>query len=812
MISGNVGSGIILSGGSTSGNLIQNNIIGMNAAGATKLPNGVDGIVVQNGSNGNTIGGTTSTLANWISGNTESGVYLGGSGTSGNEVIGNLIGTDGSGSVAVANGDDGILLEPGATNNTIGGTASGDKNVIAGNDFEGVSLYGVGTSGNVVIGNIIGLNEAGNAGMANGDEGIFIWSGATNNTIGGTLAADRNIISGNYHNDGVGLKYSGTTGNVVEGNYIGTDITGTTAIGNGTGIDVGTEASDNQIGPGNVISGNYSSGVFLRNSGTIDNTVIGNLIGLNAAGTKQLANQDSGIAIYDESQGNTIGGTASGDANVLSGNDYYGLYIYGGKTSGNIVLGNTIGLNEAGTTAVANGSTTNGTTYGGGIKISQGSTANTIGGTTVAEENVISGNLNNGITLTGTGTSGNLIQNNVIGMNAGGTTKLPNAGDGIYVAGGASNNTIGGTTSTLANWISGNTYDGVEINGTGTSANLVIGNLIGTTGDGSAAVANGYHGVLIWQGASNNTIGGSASGDANIISGNAEHGVYIRDSGTSGNVVLGNLIGLDISGTKPVANQYSGVVIDNAASANTIGGTTAGAANVVSGNTFYGVYIGGTKTKDNVVLSNTIGLNKLGTAAVANGTNGVDIADNSTGNTIGGTTVVEENVISGNTGSGIVLGDTSGNLIQNNVIGMNAGGTTKLANGSDGIDVVSGASGNTIGGTTSTLANWISGNTFEGVWIDGAATSGNLVIGNHIGTTGDGSAAVANGANGVEINGAPNNTIGGTNASTRNIIAGNGMRQYQCRYTFAERGVPEYASGRGGREEESCPSNVRRES
>ena len=114
---------------------------------------------------------------------------------------------------------------------------------------------------------------------------------------------------------------------------------------------------------------------------------------------------------------------------------------------------------------------------------------------------------------------------------------------------------------------------------------MVEGNYIGTNASGTAAVANQY-GVHI-DSALNNTIGGTAAGAQNVISGNSSYGVYIYGTTASGNVVKGNYIGTNATGTAAVANQY-GVYLYNASS-NTIGGTVAGAANVISGNTSYGV-------------------------------------------------------------------------------------------------------------------------------------------------------------------------------------------------------------------------------
>ena len=193
------------------------------------------------------------------------------------------------------------------------------------------------------------------------------------------------------------------------------------------------------------------------------------------------------------------------------------------------------------------------------------------------------------------------ITGNLIGTNAAGTAALANGNDGIDLVG-SSFNVIGGTTAGAGNVISGNTSDGVEITGSGTTGNVVAGNLIGTDVTGTVALGNGSSGVLIDTGASANLIGGTTASARNIISANADSGVQIYDA--NDNLVEGNYIGTDKTGTVALGNnqgsgtngfEFGGVTIDYGSSGNTVGGLTAtpgsGAGNVISGNTFAGVLL-----------------------------------------------------------------------------------------------------------------------------------------------------------------------------------------------------------------------------
>ena len=269
---------------------------------------------------------------------------------------------------------------------------------------------------------------------------------------------------------------------------------------------------------------------------------------------------------------------------------------------------------------------------------------------------------------------GNVFEGNYIGTNTAGTAAAPNGDDGIKVR--ASGNTIGGTSPGAGNLISGNLNDGVDL-GPGATNTLVQGNRVGTNAAGTAAIGNG-RGVNIVGGASNTTVGGTAAGARNILSGNSGYGVRIADAGTSGNRVLGNFVGTNAAGTAAVPNGLSGVFAIDGASGNTIGGTQPAEGNVISGNASFGVAFFGAATDagGNTVLNNFIGTDATGTAAIGNNASGVFIETSN--NRIGSLTAGVGNTIAFNGAVGVRVGAGTGNAIVNNRI---------FSNGSLGIDL-----------------------------------------------------------------------------------------------------------------------------
>ncbi len=191
---------------------------------------------------------------------------------------------------------------------------------------------------------------------------------------------------------------------------------------------------------------------------------------------------------------------------------------------------------------------------------------------------------------------------------------------------------------------------GTDLGGSGTEDTTVVGNFIGIGPDGATAIPNGSDGVEI-DDALDNTIGGNTAGAVNLISGNTLNGVEIDGAHATGNVIEGDEIGTDITGARPVPNSV-GVEIDTDASGNTIGGTVAGAGNVISGNTGDGVEITGSGATGNLVAGNLIGTNAAGSAALANGNAGVEIDGGATADTIGGSSTAARNVLSGNAFAG----------------------------------------------------------------------------------------------------------------------------------------------------------------
>ena len=218
----------------------------------------------------------------------------------------------------------------------------------------------------------------------------------------------------------------------------------------------------------------------------------------------------------------------------------------------------------------------------------------------------------------------------------------------------------------------------------GGNNNNVVFNFIGTDINGTTALGNGQAGVLV-NGA-NNVIGAPNAGNllsANGSSGLNSAGVLLFNTNSNGNLIQGNLIGTDITGSVDLGNVGFGVHVAVGAD-NTIGGVTAAARNVISGNDIFGILIGGDTTA-NRVQGNFIGTNSAGTAAIPNAALGVIIFG--PGNTIGGTAAGAGNVISGNSGEGISIGSSLaiGNIVQGNLIGTDASGTADLGNAGRGV-------------------------------------------------------------------------------------------------------------------------------
>ena len=415
------------------------------------------------------------------------------------------------------------------------------------------------------------------------------------NSIVRGLAINRcAFLSGGFLEEiGVGILIDQNGGNVIEGCFLGTDVTGTIDLGNGgAGIFI-KDFPNNKIGgttPGarNLISGNDIAGVVIGLGFTPEakgNLVQGNFIGTDVTGTVALSN--SGAAVFISGPHNTVGGSTAGARNLISGNFGSGITIgTGGSTGaeGNIVQGNFIGSDITGTTALGNAD------YG--VQTFIGSDTSTIKG------NLITGNNRGGIFLVG---SNNKIQSNFIGTNATGTAALGNNGDGIATSGFPTENLIGGTTPADRNVISGNFGDGIEING---SMNLIQGNFIGVDVTGASALGNSGVGVKLNGGGA--TVGGTTSGTGNVISSNGSHGVEVTCCGAG--QIQSNFIGTDVTGAAALGNSGNGVSLQSASN-QMIGGTTTGAGNIIAFNGGDGVFIHNFLppfTTGNAILSNSI--------------------------------------------------------------------------------------------------------------------------------------------------------------------------------------------------------------
>ena len=928
VIGSNTAAGVSISGSSATGDLVVGNDIGTNSAGATDLGNGT-GIVIVDGANSNVVGGTT---ANVISRNTAAGVSISGTTTTGNLVAANTI----------EQNAEGVIIE-GASHNTIGGsTANG--NLIDSNQTAGVSIGGTTIIGNLVAGNDIEQNA----------EGVVIES-ASDNTIGGSTSTGNTI----ERNTSVGVSISGTTtpggsttqGNLLAGNTIEDDGNGGVAIegasnntiggtvtGQGNTIVYGTTApgdenlfgvdvvsgSDNDIRQ-NLIYGNPGTGILLSgsealsytpsglsytsvsnsvsnsisnsvsNRTTIDFTIRGtpgdvyaidffassgepgggpasSLLGSSSVtltaslisatttfdqtlasgqdvtatatgpdGTSEFATPVPFSSPYTVSNGNDSGigslRQAIDDANdggsptiiftlpapyritptsplppitnpvVIDGTslsryafDSTMVQLDGGSSGGGDGLtlgpgsdfsmiegldivgfldGAGIHVESAHDTVASNvlGATMTGDDGANQIGVLvDGTTGNVIGGTLSSAANVIGFNTQAGVVISGISATGNLVAANDIGTDAA-ADNLGNA-MGVLIDDSASGNHIGGTVSGARNVISDNGSDGILIE---TSNNVVEGDYLGTDPSGEKALGDEV-GIAI-DSASGNTIGGTITGARNVISGNTSSGISISGStgnSVSGTTVVGNFIGTDSSGNTPVGNA-TGITISSS-SDNMIGGTTSGDRNIISGNTAYAIHIELRDATQNLVVGNWIGIKAQGSGVVlplmpppppqwmTQPPVGIFI-DDVPSNTIG--EIGADNVIAGfSIGIEISGSDAVSNAIQGNLIGTDP----KLGVGAEQIGIgiyLDDVSRNTVGGTISGVtalgpSNAIFGYQDYGIDIYGPLATDNVIQGNQIGEAG-----VNHQLAGIAVEDASTNTIGGSTWAAANTISGN---------------------------------------
>jgi hypothetical protein len=661
-------SGVGISGNGTNSNVVAGNYIGTDVTGTLPLGNGSYGVYIASGAQFNRIGTNGDRFAdqaerNVISANSSYGVYIYGTGATNNTVAGNYIGTDATGTLPLGNAL-GVYIGSGAQSNRIGTNGDGvadaaERNVISANRTYGVYIYGTGATNNTVAGNYIGTDATGTLPLGNGSYGVYIASGAKSNRIGtnGDGVADdaeRNIISAN---SSCGVSISGgsavDTLNAAEtvianANYQAWKATAVTPTVNflntgGSahfagdmtfpGLTIGVDADDFVVEATTKVYvpdlGNWTFGVNSDDGFGLTLTGYGNTYSMSFPGTRgpadtlatfniaQAGTYDLRLVFFERGGGSEVelfaapgsftsfsatnswrlvGDSAGGGLAFAPGVDGFSVATY--KAQGvfighnNLVAGNYIGTDQSGSLALGNG--------GSGVDISSAGSSRIVG-------NVISANLYNGINV-GNGVSDSVIQGNYIGTDATGTTPLGNGEfGGIQIWGTGSQRNLIGTEDgnpALRNVISGNLGNGVVVDGSGATGNIIAGNYIGTDATGTLALGNGF---LFSVSSRRCGVRLSGSGGSNKVLGNTiadtynGPGIFVN---SNNNLVAGNYIGTDTTGTLLLGNATDGVQIGTGCVGNQITGNVV-SANGSSGIDIVGAGSGGNRIQANRIYSNT---------------------------------------------------------------------------------------------------------------------------------------------------------------------------------------------------------------
>jgi parallel beta-helix repeat protein len=517
---------------------------------------------------------------------------------------------------------------------------------------------------------VVGIN-------ANGQAGLEFAPGSAGSRL---LALAVDGASG----AGVRLGASNIT---LDADYIGLSLSGAAAGNRGDGVYVAAGSYANTIGENpsgksgavsNVISGNGGNGITLFGSSL--NTVQDNRIGTNPAGTSAVPNRLNGLAIAGLSYANEIGGTAFVDSatgqannptgskgtvtpvfvvpplgNLISSNGLNGVLIAGGAGH-NELNGNFIGTSANGDAALGNGAN--------GVWIDAANHNSLVGCKFVNNPfvyyNVVSGNKQNGLRVTNA--KGTVVQGNFFGTGANNTAIVANRLDGILVEGSSTDTQVGGVIP-LGNVSAGNGRNGIEV--TGTVSGFTTFNTFGGLLAFKGAAPNGRDGLLITATGGNNLV------RTNVFSGNRSNGIELGGNAT-GVTVDPDIAGLTTKGNAVLPNGGDGLRIDGTAHGNTIGGSLRSVIpqNTFSGNAGYGVAISA-QAHDNQVFTSFIGTEVSGLSAAGNHKGGVLLTGHVYANVIGAINRRPANLISGNTGAGVLLrAGTTRNLVINNYIGL----------------------------------------------------------------------------------------------------------------------------------------------
>ncbi len=824
VVDGNVGARNVISGSDfgievSLGNArIQGNFIGTNATGTAGL-GGLYGIVFNGNalfSSTTTIGGAAAGAGNVISGNTI-GISFNGAGI-GPTIQGNKIGTDVTGTMPIPNSLSGIEITVGGPG-SIGGTDPGAGNIIAFNGGAGVLISGQSASGYSILGNSIFSNGGLGINLAGGTEDAFGVTPndppAANPTPCAAGNPDCDTGPNNLQNFPV-LTSAVTTAGV-------TTITGTLSSTPSTSFRVefftNNAADPSGHGEGQTFIGSTTVTTDIFGVATISFMPAPALTGglqVSATATKLedtdqnaqtplvptdtsefaadvcSADQFTVVNTNDSGAGSLRQAILNANANAgvtdritfcIPGTGVHTISLLSSLptiTDPVIIDGYSQPGASPNTLAVGDNAVLlielDGTSAPGAAFIVN-SANNTFQGLVINHFSNASFNPGYAFRLIG---AGNTIQGNFLGTNPAGDTDLHDTGGVSIEAGGQ--NIIGGTSAGARNIILGSpANNAIEI--TAGDGNTIQGNYIGTNAAGSAIL--GVPGIDILT--ANNKIGGADADDGavdgqvgarNVTFANGGLGLNLRESGAHDNTIQGNFIGINATGDASLGGNTGGITLLRAPK-NTIGGTTAGAGNVISGNGGSGISAGDSDSL--TIQGNLIGTNAAGTAAVPNGFTGMTI-DGGINVTIGGTGPGARNIISGTPAGGNNHGirlslhtASAGNLIQGNYIGTDITGTAALGNGGSGIQIFAfeaptATNAVTVGGTTAAARNIISANGDNGILLQSPSI---LVQGNYIGTDVNGTAALGNTGDGINIQNS-NDTIGGTGAGAGNTIAFNG--------------------------------------